>query len=72
MYGGRRKKALTVHGPRLTVGVKVERQMLHAWKLGFFHPRTDNWMECEAPPPVDLMSSFHSVPIQTRQRTSAS
>ena len=28
--------------------------MFHAWKLGLFHPRTNNWMECEAPPPADF------------------
>jgi 23S rRNA pseudouridine1911/1915/1917 synthase len=30
------------------------RQMLHAWKLGFFHPRTGQWMEFEAPVPEDM------------------
>jgi 23S rRNA pseudouridine1911/1915/1917 synthase len=30
------------------------RQMLHAWKLGFFHPRTGRWMEFEAPEPEDF------------------
>ena len=52
--------------------VRVERQMLHAWRLGLFHPRTKEWMEFEAPPPADFMSWFHSEPFQTRQRTSAS
>ena len=28
--------------------------MLHAWKLGVFHPRTDEWMESEAPLPEDF------------------
>lgn len=30
------------------------RQMLHAWKLGFFHPRTAQWMQFEAPIPKDF------------------
>ena len=30
------------------------RQMLHAWKLGFFHPRTEQWMELQAPIPDDM------------------
>lgn len=30
------------------------RQMLHAWKLGFFHPRNSEWMEFEAPIPEDF------------------
>jgi 23S rRNA pseudouridine1911/1915/1917 synthase len=70
VYGGTREKKFRVSG--FGFRVRAERQLLHAWKLGLFHPRTNSWMECEAPPPVDLMSSFHSVPFQTRQRTSAS
>jgi len=30
------------------------RQMLHAWKLGFFHPRTEQWMEFKSPLPEDM------------------
>jgi 23S rRNA pseudouridine1911/1915/1917 synthase len=30
------------------------RQMLHAWKLGFHHPRTNEWKEFEAPLPDDF------------------
>ena len=30
------------------------RQMLHAWKLGFTHPRTGEWQEFEAPLPADF------------------
>ena len=30
------------------------RQMLHAWKLGFSHPRTGEWKEFEAPIPSDF------------------
>jgi 23S rRNA pseudouridine1911/1915/1917 synthase len=30
------------------------RQMLHAWRLGFTHPRTDEWKEFEAPLPEDF------------------
>jgi len=30
------------------------RQMLHAWKLGFHHPRTDEWKNFEAPLPDDF------------------
>jgi 23S rRNA pseudouridine1911/1915/1917 synthase len=28
--------------------------MLHAWKLGFFHPRTGEWKHFEAPLPDDF------------------
>jgi 23S rRNA pseudouridine1911/1915/1917 synthase len=30
------------------------RQMLHAWKLGFRHPRTQEWKSFEAPLPADF------------------
>jgi len=30
------------------------RQMLHAWKLGFRHPRTEEWKSFEAPLPDDF------------------
>ena len=32
------------------------RQMLHAWKLGFTHPRTGQWLEFESPMPQDFRS----------------
>jgi 23S rRNA pseudouridine1911/1915/1917 synthase len=31
-----------------------ERQMLHAWKLGFAHPQSGEWKEFEAPIPRDF------------------
>ncbi len=34
------------------------RQMLHAWRLGFFHPRTKGWMEFEAPIPDDFAAAL--------------
>ncbi len=35
-------------------GQNYPRQMLHAWRLGFTHPRTGTWQELEAPPPDDF------------------
>lgn len=32
----------------------LDRQFLHAWRLGFRHPRTHAWQEFEAPLPADL------------------
>jgi 23S rRNA pseudouridine1911/1915/1917 synthase len=32
----------------------VKRQMLHAWRLGFIHPKTDEKMVFEAPIPQDM------------------
>lgn len=34
------------------------RQMLHAWKLGFFHPRTSKWMEFQSPLPADFSNQY--------------
>ncbi|HEX4653922.1 MAG TPA: RluA family pseudouridine synthase [Candidatus Udaeobacter sp.] len=36
------------------LGKNFSRQMLHAWKLGFQHPRTDEWKHFEAPLPADF------------------
>jgi 23S rRNA pseudouridine1911/1915/1917 synthase len=33
--------------------MRIRRQMLHAWKIGFTHPRFDAWQEFEAPLPQD-------------------
>lgn len=33
------------------------RQMLHAWKLAFAHPRTAEWKKFEAPPPGDFQQA---------------
>ena len=38
-------------------GPAFPRQMLHAWKLGFFHPRTSQWMVFESPLPGDFRTS---------------
>jgi len=34
------------------------RQMLHAWKLGFRHPRTEEWKSFEAPWPDDFAAAI--------------
>jgi len=34
------------------------RQMLHAWKLGFSHPRTGEWKQFEAPVPDDFKQAI--------------
>jgi 23S rRNA pseudouridine1911/1915/1917 synthase len=48
-YGGRRERQPSAPGtPR------ADRQMLHAWRLGFRHPRTDCWLEFTAPVPADF------------------
>ncbi|PYL61605.1 MAG: RluA family pseudouridine synthase [Verrucomicrobia bacterium] len=37
------------------------RQMLHAWKLGFYHPRTGEWKNFEAPLPADFKEAIAAV-----------
>src|SRR6266481_7839009 len=41
-----------VYGPRFAKN--FPRQMLHAWKLGFRHPRAGEWRNFEAPLPADF------------------
>jgi 23S rRNA pseudouridine1911/1915/1917 synthase len=37
------------------------RQMLHAWKLGFYHPRIGEWKNFEAPLPADFQQAVRAV-----------
>jgi 23S rRNA pseudouridine1911/1915/1917 synthase len=48
-YGGRFAKTFS-------------RQMLHAWRLGFLHPRSSAWKEFEAPPPEDFRKAISLLP----------
>jgi 23S rRNA pseudouridine1911/1915/1917 synthase len=45
-----------VYAPR--VAKDFPRQMLHAWKLGFHHPRTEEWKSFEAPLPDDFAAAM--------------
>jgi 23S rRNA pseudouridine1911/1915/1917 synthase len=38
----------------------VDRQFLHAWRLGFRHPRSGAWLSFEAPLPEDLMQALRT------------
>jgi 23S rRNA pseudouridine1911/1915/1917 synthase len=40
------------------LGKNFPRQMLHAWKLGFRHPRTKEWKNLEAPLPDDFQEAL--------------
>ena len=55
LYGGRRER-------KAAGSVTPERHLLHAWKLGLFHPRTNEWMEFEASLPLDFTSWLHAGP----------
>jgi 23S rRNA pseudouridine1911/1915/1917 synthase len=45
-----------VYAPRFAK--KLPRQMLHAWKLGFRHPRTGQWKNFDAPLPADFANAI--------------
>jgi 23S rRNA pseudouridine1911/1915/1917 synthase len=42
------------------------RQMLHAWRLGFRHPRTGEWKNFEAPLPDDFRQATATMGLTTR------
>jgi 23S rRNA pseudouridine1911/1915/1917 synthase len=60
VYGGRRERKSGVRSAMSEI--KAERQLLHAWKLGLFDPKTNEWMEFEAPLPADFASWLHTEP----------
>jgi 23S rRNA pseudouridine1911/1915/1917 synthase len=53
-----------VYAPRLAKD--FPRQMLHAWKLGFHHPRTEEWKSFEAPLPDDFAAAI-KLTIESQQ-----
>jgi 23S rRNA pseudouridine1911/1915/1917 synthase len=57
LYGGRRRGEA---GAR-TVEAALGRQALHAWKLGFPHPRTGRRRTFEAPLPADLRAALQAL-----------
>jgi len=57
VYGGRQHAVITAPGRTSSpLTVKAERQMLHAWRLGFHHPVDGRWLSCEADMPEDMQS----------------
>jgi len=53
-----------IYAPRL--GKDFPRQMLHAWKLGFRHPRTEEWKHFEAPLPDDFNQAIAGSGLEFR------
>ena len=47
-----------IYAPRFAKN--FPRQMLHAWKLGFRHPRTGEWKNFEAPLPADFNEAIRT------------
>ena len=48
------------------------RHMLHAWRLGFFHPITENWLELEAELPDDFRRKGADANAVVRARSEVS
>ena len=46
------------------VAKNFPRQMLHAWKLGFRHPRTGEWKQFQAPVPDDFKEAVARTGLQ--------
>jgi 23S rRNA pseudouridine1911/1915/1917 synthase len=51
-----------IYAPRFAKN--FSRQMLHAWKLGFLHPRTGEWKNFEAPLPDDFKGAIAAMELQ--------
>lgn len=47
--------------PTLATRLGLERQWLHAVKLGFTHPETGEWVEFESAYPQDLQHALDTV-----------
>jgi 23S rRNA pseudouridine1911/1915/1917 synthase len=59
VYGGARREArLAAEDPVRRAAEAVGRQALHAWRLGFAHPRTGKRLSFEAPLPRDLSAAL--------------
>jgi 23S rRNA pseudouridine1911/1915/1917 synthase len=50
VYGGQRERRRPGSDT-----FRAERQMLHAWRLGFHHPQTGAWLEFAAPIPTEFL-----------------
>ena len=59
IYGGTRREArLAPDHPVRRAAEAIGRQALHAWRLGFPHPRTGERVAFEAPPPADFEAAL--------------
>lgn len=60
LYGGSAQFALSELVPGAE-GALIERQALHAFRLRFKHPRTEQWIEAEAPLPPDIRRTLEAL-----------
>lgn len=62
LYGGGRKRAQSIASkPVRDILLGVERQLLHAHRLGIRHPESGEWMDFEAPLPEDFEHVLESL-----------
>jgi 23S rRNA pseudouridine1911/1915/1917 synthase len=62
-YGGKRRWQDTSLPEAQALLKSVQRQMLHAWRLSFVHPRTGQWTGFESPLPKDMASVLESLRV---------
>jgi len=56
LYGGRHNTVIDVGSGSKNRSVRLARQMLHAWRLGFTHPGDGQWHQFEAGMPDDMLA----------------
>jgi 23S rRNA pseudouridine1911/1915/1917 synthase len=64
LYGGRSQLKLSDLVPDVPLGedsILIDRQALHAFRLRFRHPRTEQWIEAEAPFPSDMRRTLEAL-----------
>ncbi len=62
LYSGRDRLRLSDLTPQPPAEVVLlERQALHAYRLRFRHPRTEQWIEAEAPLPEDMRRTIEAL-----------
>lgn len=57
-----------VYGSGRSIGVKLQGQALHAWKLRLQHPVTGEWLEVEAAPPQEFLTLLDVLRRRTAQK----
>lgn len=62
-YGDRQNKRLTE-----VTGYQADRQMLHAWKITFLHPRKKKQVTFEAPRPADFKAALAALKSGDRKK----
>jgi 23S rRNA pseudouridine1911/1915/1917 synthase len=56
VYGGRNNAEIQVGSGLKKRTIRIPRQMLHAWRLGFTHPGDGQWHQFEAEMPKDMLA----------------